>query len=46
VPLPTALDRKFPNAGREWTWQWVFPATRTYLDRGPGGGTGITCIPP
>ena len=36
VPLPTALDRKFPNAGREWPWQWVFPATRTYLDRRTG----------
>jgi len=26
VALPNALDRKYPNAGREWTWQWVFPA--------------------
>ena len=33
VELPTALDRKYPNAGREWAWQWVFPATRMYLDR-------------
>jgi integron integrase len=32
VELPDALDRKFPNAGREWPWQWVFPATRTYRD--------------
>ena len=23
---------KYPNAGREWPWQWVFPATRGYLD--------------
>ncbi len=30
MELPGALDRKFPNAGREWGWQWVFPATRTY----------------
>ena len=30
VELPNALDRKYPNAGREWPWQWVFPATRTY----------------
>ncbi len=30
VDLPHALDRKLPNAGREWPWQWVFPATRTY----------------
>jgi integron integrase len=32
VELPAALDRKYPNAGREWAWQWVFPATRFYLD--------------
>ena len=25
VELPTALLRKYPNAGREWVWQWVFP---------------------
>lgn len=31
VELPTALARKYPNAGREWGWQWVFPATRTYV---------------
>ncbi|MEO0481403.1 MAG: integron integrase [Planctomycetota bacterium] len=30
VELPTGLDRKLPNAGREWPWQWVFPATRRY----------------
>jgi integron integrase len=33
VELPTALMRKYPNAGREWPWQWVFPATRIYTDR-------------
>jgi site-specific recombinase XerD len=36
VALPDALARKYPNAGREWAWQWVFPATRTYLDAGSG----------
>jgi len=30
VELPGALARKLPSAGREWPWQWVFPATRTY----------------
>lgn len=25
VPLPMALDRKYPNAPKEWRWQWVFP---------------------
>jgi integron integrase len=33
VELPTALLRKYPNAGREWAWQWIFPATRFYRDR-------------
>jgi integron integrase len=32
VTLPDALDRKFPGAGREWAWQWVFPASRLYAD--------------
>jgi integron integrase len=36
VELPTALARKYPHAGREWTWQWVFPATRSYRDRVTG----------
>jgi integron integrase len=31
--LPWALSRKYPNAGREWGWQWIFPATRHYVDR-------------
>lgn len=25
VFLPDALDRKYPNAPKEWRWQWVFP---------------------
>ena len=36
VALPDALARKYPNAGREWGWQWVFPATRTYVDPATG----------
>src|SRR5262249_38392739 len=24
--LPYALEKKYPNAGREWSWQWVFPS--------------------
>ena len=36
VELPTALMRKYPNAGREWVWQWVFPATTFYRDPGTG----------
>jgi len=33
VELPNALARKYPNAGRELPWQWIFPATRLYVDR-------------
>lgn len=31
VELPYQLAAKLPNAGREWAWQWLFPATRTYV---------------
>ncbi len=30
VEVPDGLDRKYPNAGREIAWQWLFPATRCY----------------
>lgn len=30
VELPDAFARKAPRAGRDWPWQWVFPATRQY----------------
>ena len=36
MALPDALARKYPNAAREWGWQWVFPATRQYVDRETG----------
>jgi integron integrase len=36
VALPDALERKYPNASREWSWQWVFPAARPYTDRDTG----------
>jgi integron integrase len=32
VLLPDALARKYPNAGREWGWQWLFPAAHRYRD--------------
>lgn len=38
VYLPFALERKYPNAEREWSWQYVFPAER--LSQDPR--TGIT----
>ena len=33
---PGALARKYPEAAREWSWQWVFPATRLYVDPATG----------
>ena len=32
VYLPNALSRKYPNAGKEWIWQWVFPSQRLAVD--------------
>ena len=32
VELPKALERKFPNAGKEWAWFWVFPSARISVD--------------
>jgi integron integrase len=32
VNLSTALERKIPNASREWAWQYVFPAERRSID--------------
>jgi integron integrase len=30
--LPYALARKYPQAAREWAWQYVFPADRRAID--------------
>ncbi|MCM2309660.1 MAG: integron integrase [Sulfuritalea sp.] len=32
VYLPFALDRKYPEAGREWMWQYVFPSAQLSVD--------------
>ncbi len=32
VLMPTALSRKFPNAAKEFKWQYVFQATRISTD--------------
>ncbi len=32
VYVPEALSRKFPNAGRDWRWQYVFPSGRLSTD--------------
>ena len=36
VALPDALERKYPGASAEWPWQWVFPASRHYVDAHSG----------
>lgn len=36
VYLPQALERKYPNAAREWIWQYVFPAKS--LSKDPRSG--------
>ena len=32
VWMPTALDVKYPNAPKQWGWQWVFPSTNRSVD--------------
>ena len=32
VFLPFALERKFPNAHREWIWQYIFASSRVAID--------------
>ncbi|HZY45154.1 MAG TPA: integron integrase [Anaerolineae bacterium] len=32
APLPYALSRKYPNASREWAWQFIFPASQRSTD--------------
>ena len=38
VHLPQALSRKYPDAAKEWRWQYVFPSTRI----SPDPRTGVT----
>jgi len=32
VYLPGALEKKYPNAGKEWGWFWLFPARDLSID--------------
>lgn len=32
VSLPYALERKYPNANRDWVWQFVFPSNQIAKD--------------
>jgi len=34
VYMPEALARKYPNAAREWGWQYLFPASRLTVFEG------------
>ena len=36
VPLPFALAKKYPNAGKTWAWQWVFPQARRWRNKETG----------
>ena len=36
VAMPNALARKYPSLTKDFSWQWVFPATRRYVDRTTG----------
>jgi len=36
VHLPEALSRKYPNAGKEWACQYVFPANQRSVDQRSG----------
>ena len=44
VELPYALARKYPNAAREWAWQYVFPAAKRSVDRAPVSSAAITFL--
>ncbi len=36
VYLPDALEKKYPNAAKEWRWQYVFPANEFSTDTRSG----------
>ncbi len=36
VPLPSALAKKYPNAGKTWAWQWAFPQARRWQNKETG----------
>jgi integron integrase len=36
VALPDALERKYPQASREFAWQWVFPQQRRWREERRG----------
>lgn len=36
VLLPESINRKYPNAGRELAWQWLFPGSRIHTEEATG----------
>jgi len=32
VFMPDSLGRKYPNAGKQWAWQYVFPSSKLSVD--------------
>lgn len=36
VALPGALSRKYPKAGKDWCWQYLFPSARLSVDTTDG----------
>ncbi len=36
VYMPYALERKYPNASSEWSWQYVFPAPNRFVNQQTG----------
>lgn len=32
VELPFALEKKYPDAGKEWNWFWLFPSSKLSID--------------
>jgi integrase len=38
VVLPGALDRKYPSAATDWSWQFVFPVQRAVTEAGRKAG--------
>lgn len=36
VQMPYALARKYPNAATEWSWQFVFPQEKRWVNKQTG----------
>ena len=36
LAFPYAIERTYPNANREWGWQWVFPPSSHCINRETG----------